>query len=108
MAEPRRRRRRKQQIDRGAAIRQHERGIDGRIFADGNLGRFDHESGQDQELKVISRSSAATYRNAPRRDLREIGRQLGVSNVLEGRLRHTVDRVLLNVSLVDTGNGHQV
>ncbi|HEX8279873.1 MAG TPA: tetratricopeptide repeat protein [Chthoniobacterales bacterium] len=61
-----------------------------------------------QELKVISRSSASNYRDIANRDLREIGRQLDVAHVLEGRVRRTADRVLVNVSLVDTRDGHQV
>jgi tetratricopeptide (TPR) repeat protein len=61
-----------------------------------------------QQLKVISRSSAASYRDAQKRDLREIGRQLGVAHVLEGRVRRTAERVLVNVSLVNTRDGTQL
>jgi TolB-like protein/Flp pilus assembly protein TadD len=61
-----------------------------------------------QELKVISRSSASSYGVGSGRDLREIGRQLGVAHILEGRVRRTDDRVLVNVSLIDTRDGHQV
>lgn len=61
-----------------------------------------------QELKVISRTSTASYRDATSRDLPAIGRQLGVAHVVEGRVRRTADRVLVNVSLVDTRDGHQV
>jgi TolB-like protein len=35
------------------------------------------------DLKVISRSSTQQYQSKPR-DLREIGKQLGVANILEG------------------------
>ncbi|MGH7937395.1 MAG: hypothetical protein ACRD5Z_23380, partial [Bryobacteraceae bacterium] len=39
------------------------------------------------------------------RDLRAIGRDLGVRHILEGSLRRTGDRVLLQVALLDTSDG---
>ncbi|MEY2562303.1 MAG: eukaryotic-like serine/threonine-protein kinase [Verrucomicrobiota bacterium] len=61
-----------------------------------------------KELKVISRSSVMSYRNRATRNLREIGRQLGVVHILEGSVRKTADRVLVNVNLVDTRDSHQI
>lgn len=78
------------------------------FFADGIQDDLITSLAKIEELKVISRTSASSYRNAADRDLREIGRQLGVANVIEGRVRRTEGRVLVNVSLVDTRDGHQV
>src|SRR5881398_3687893 len=43
-------------------------------------------------LRVISRSSTQHYQNKPR-DLHEIAKQLGVTNILEGSLQKTADQV---------------
>src|SRR5947207_15346181 len=51
-------------------------------------------------LRVISRSSTQHYQNKPR-DLREIAKQLGVTNILEGSLQKTADQVRVNVQLVN-------
>ncbi len=61
-----------------------------------------------KELKVISRSSVMSYRNAATRNLREIGLQLGVATVLEGSVRRAAERVLVNVALIDTRSGRQL
>jgi TolB-like protein/Tfp pilus assembly protein PilF len=52
-------------------------------------------------LRVISRSSTQHYQNKPR-DLHEIAKQLGVTNILEGSLQKTADQVRVNVQLVNT------
>jgi serine/threonine protein kinase len=52
-------------------------------------------------LKVISRTSVVEYKSGIARDLREIGQQLGVANVLEGSVQRVGNRVRVNVQLVD-------
>ncbi|HJX82329.1 MAG TPA: hypothetical protein VJ248_09880, partial [Candidatus Udaeobacter sp.] len=52
------------------------------------------------DLKVISRTSVMGYRG--KRDLRQIGRALGVSHVLEGTARRDGGKVHVNAQLVDT------
>jgi serine/threonine protein kinase len=52
------------------------------------------------EIKVISRTSVMQYRNSAR-NLREIGKALGVSNILEGSVRRSGNRVRVNVQLID-------
>lgn len=52
-------------------------------------------------LRVISRSSVMQFRNAAARNLREIGKVLGVANVLEGSVRRAGERVVINVQLID-------
>ena len=52
------------------------------------------------DLKVISRTSVMSYRgHAP--NLREIGKALGVSTILEGSVRRAGNRVRVNVQLID-------
>src|SRR3954464_1360773 len=54
------------------------------------------------DLKVISRSSAMLYKAGNPRNVREIGRQLGVAHVLEGSVQRTRDRVRVTAQLIDT------
>src|SRR5947209_1583640 len=56
---------------------------------------------QIHDLKVISRTSVMAYQKPGGRNIREIGRALGVANVLEGSVRRTGNRVLVNVQLID-------
>jgi TolB-like protein/Tfp pilus assembly protein PilF len=51
-------------------------------------------------LKVISRTSTQQYRSKPR-NLREIAKQLGVANIVEGSMQKAADQVRFNVQLVD-------
>jgi len=52
------------------------------------------------DLKVISRTSTQQYRSQPH-DLREIAKQLGVANVLEGSVQKAADQVRVNVQLIN-------
>src|SRR6266542_2282805 len=52
------------------------------------------------DLKVISRTSTAKYRSAPD-NLREIAKQLGVANILEGSVQKAADQVRVNVQLIN-------
>ena len=52
------------------------------------------------DLRVISRTSVMQYRGRPT-NLREIGKALGVSNILEGSVRRSGNRVRVNVQLID-------
>jgi Predicted integral membrane protein len=65
--------------------------------------------GKIKELKVIGRTSVMTYRQARASEkLREIGQTLGVSHVLEGSVRRSANRVVINVALLDTRDERQV
>src|SRR2546421_1908516 len=52
------------------------------------------------DLKVISRTSTQRFKSAPN-DLREIARQLGITNVLEGSVQTANDQVRVNVQLIN-------
>ncbi len=51
-------------------------------------------------LKVISRTSAQKYKSAPD-NLREIAKQLGVANILEGSVQRAADQVRVTVQLIN-------
>jgi TolB-like protein/tetratricopeptide (TPR) repeat protein len=52
------------------------------------------------ELKVISRTSTEKYKGS-RQNLREIGQQLRVANILEGQVQKTGDQVRVTVQLIN-------
>ena len=78
------------------------------FFADGILDDILSSLSKIKELKVIRRTSVMAYRNPATRNLREIGRALGVANVLEGSVRRVANRVLVNVELIDVVNDQQL
>ncbi|HEX4631489.1 MAG TPA: FlgO family outer membrane protein, partial [Chthoniobacterales bacterium] len=53
------------------------------------------------DLKVISRTSVMQYKVVRARNLREIGRQLGVAHVLEGSVQQSNNRIRVNAQLID-------
>jgi serine/threonine protein kinase/Tfp pilus assembly protein PilF len=70
------------------------------FFADGVQDDILTKLAKIADLKVISRTSVMHYRG--KRDLRQVGRSLGVSHVLEGTARRSGGRVHVNAQLVDT------
>ena len=60
-----------------------------------------------QELMVIARNSSFVFKGQTR-DIREIGRALGVRYVLEGSVRRAGKRVRLAAQLIDSLNGAHV
>ena len=55
------------------------------------------------DLKVISRASTQRYKSSPD-DLPEIAKRLGVSNILEGSVQKTADRVRVTVQLINAAS----
>ena len=53
------------------------------------------------DLKVISRTSVASYKTDASRNLREIGRQLGVAYIVEGSVQRDEKRVRISAQLID-------
>jgi serine/threonine protein kinase/tetratricopeptide (TPR) repeat protein len=70
------------------------------IFADGVQDDILTKLAKVADLKVISRTSVMQYRG--KQDLRQIGRLLRVSHVLEGTVRRAGENVHVNAQLVDT------
>jgi len=56
-------------------------------------------------LRVASGTSVAALRSTRKADVRELGRQLGVSAVLEGRVRRSGDRMRLTAQLTSVADG---
>jgi len=58
------------------------------------------------DLKVIARTSTQRFKSTPE-DLRDVARQLGVMNILEGSVQKANDQVRVNVQLINaTTNSH--
>ena len=59
------------------------------------------------DLKVVSRTSVVLYRNT-QKTVKEIARELGVANVLEGSIQREGDAIRVNTQLIDTESGFQI
>jgi TolB-like protein/Tfp pilus assembly protein PilF len=59
------------------------------------------------DLRVISRTSVMQYRDKAT-NVRDIGKALGVSNVLEGSVRRAGNKVRVNVQLIDANSDEHV
>ena len=70
-------------------------------FADGMQDEILTDLARIAGLKVISRTSVMQYKTGIARNLREIGQQLGVANVLEGSVQRAANRVRVNAQLID-------
>jgi serine/threonine-protein kinase len=82
---------------------------DDAFFADGIQDDVLATLGKIKDLKVIGRASVMIYRGAAiAGKLREVGQALQVSHVLEGSVRRSASRVVVNVELIDTRNDKQV
>src|SRR5262249_5615162 len=69
-------------------------------FADGIQEEILTRLASIADLKEISRSSTQEYQSKPR-NLRDIAKQLGVANIVEGSVQKAADQVRVNVRLVD-------
>src|SRR6516162_5852634 len=75
-------------------------------FADGIQDEILTRLSKIADLKVISRTSTEKYKSKPD-NLREIAKQLGVSNILEGSVQKAADQVRVSVQLINaTTDGH--
>ena len=72
-------------------------------FADGIQDEILTRLSKIADLKVISRTSTQRYKSAPN-DLREIAKQLGVANILEGSVQKANDQVRISVQLINALN----
>jgi len=68
-------------------------------FADGIQDEILTRLSKVTDLRVISRTSTQQYKSAPE-NLREIGKQLGVANILEGSVQKVGNTVHVNVQLI--------
>ncbi len=77
------------------------------FFADGMSEDIITALSRLPNLVVIARNSTFVYKGCAT-DVREIGRDLAVSHVLEGSIRKSGDRLRITVQLVDTRDGGHV
>ena len=74
------------------------------FFADGVQDEVLTDLSKVADLKVISRTSVAQYKDAVSRNLQDIGRTLGVAHVLEGSVQRIANKVRVNAQLIDARN----
>jgi TolB-like protein/Tfp pilus assembly protein PilF len=70
-------------------------------FADGVQDQILTNLAKVSDLKVISHTSVRQYKTGAERNMREIGRQLGVAYIMEGSVRRVRDRLRINAELID-------
>jgi TolB-like protein/class 3 adenylate cyclase len=70
-------------------------------FADGVQDEILTNLAKVADLKVISRTSVMQYRNSAQRNLRQIGKTLGVAHILEGTVQRADNRVRVSAELID-------
>src|SRR3989440_1362144 len=93
-------------IDKSIAVLPFENLSDDKenaYFADGIQDDLLTNLSRIGDLKVISRTSVMQYKSKAS-NVREIGKALGVSTILEGSVRRSGNRVRLNVQLIDATN----
>jgi TolB-like protein/Tfp pilus assembly protein PilF len=73
---------------------------DNAYFAEGVQDEILTRLAKVADLKVISRTSTQRFKSAPS-DLRDIAKQLGVANILEGSVQKANDQVRVNVQLIN-------
>src|SRR5947199_4359379 len=71
------------------------------FFTDGVQDEILTDLAKVADLKVISRTSVMPYKAGMPRNVRVIGRQLGVAHVVEGSVQRAGNRVRVNAQLVD-------
>jgi TolB-like protein len=76
---------------------------DNAFFADGIQDDILTNLSKIGDLKVISRTSVMGYRGKEK-NVRQIGKELGVSAILEGSVRREGNRVRVNVQLINAEN----
>lgn len=77
-------------------------------FADGVQDQILTNLGRVSELRVISHTTVRQYKSGVPRNLREIGRQLGVTHILEGSVQRAGDRLRIAAQLIDARTDSQI
>ncbi len=77
------------------------------FFADGITEEILNALAQMKNLRVAGRSSSFSFKGR-NEDLRSVGTKLNVTNILEGTLRRSGDRIRITAQLVDAVSGYQL
>ena len=76
-------------------------------FCDGVTEEIINSLSHLSNLKVIARTSAFMYKNK-NEDLRKVGRELNVKNILEGSIRKAGDRIRITAQLINVSDGTHI
>lgn len=76
-------------------------------FSDGMAEEILNSLGNIRDLNVVSRTSSFQYKGK-NTDLRQIGEELAVANVLEGSIRKQGNRIRVTVQLVEVKTGYNL
>ena len=77
-------------------------------FADGVQDQILTNLGRVSDLRVISHTTVRQYKSGVPRNLREIGKQLGVTHILEGSVQRAGDRLRITAQLIDARTDSQI
>lgn len=77
---------------------------DNEYFSDGITEEIINALTTIKELKVIARTSSFTYKGK-NIDVREIGKQLNVTSILEGSIRKSANKIRITAQLIETQSG---
>jgi TolB-like protein/Flp pilus assembly protein TadD len=80
---------------------------DQEYFSDGLAEQLINDLAKVSGLKVVGRTSAFQFRDK-NQDLRDVGRKLGVANVLEGTVSREGNHVRITAELIKTDDGFQL
>jgi len=80
---------------------------DQEYFSDGLAEQLINDLAKVSGLKVVGRSSAFQFKGK-NEDLRDVGRKLGVANVLEGSVRRDGNHIRITAELIKTEDGFQL
>jgi TolB-like protein/Tfp pilus assembly protein PilF len=77
-------------------------------FADGVQDQILTNLARVSDLRVISHTTVRQYKSGEPRNLSEIGRQLGVTHILEGSVQRAGDRLRIAAQLIDARTDSQI
>jgi TolB-like protein/Tfp pilus assembly protein PilF len=77
-------------------------------FADGVQDQILTNLARVADLRVISHTTVRQYKSGVPRNLREIGKQLGVTHILEGSVQRAGDRIRIAAQLIDARTDSQI
>jgi TolB-like protein/Tfp pilus assembly protein PilF len=77
-------------------------------FADGVQDQILTNLGKVSDLKVISHTTVRQYKSGAPRNLREIGKQLRVTHILEGSVQRAGDKLRIAAQLIDARTDSQI
>lgn len=80
---------------------------DQEYFSDGMTYAINDKLAQFEKLKVISATSLMRFKNTSG-DIKNIGAELGVSNILEGTIQREKDKIRIRAQLSDVTTGFQI